>query len=102
MFDIAELVLYLLHNGVNTDAVSCCLRFLLFTYDACWNLASGLFCDPQNGSKNNTQIRANKSEGALCAFSVVGLNSVSECGTKFGATFGVVVVVAVAMVKRKW
>ena len=38
-------------------------------------------------------------DAVLCAFRLVGLNFVSDCGTKIGATFGAVIVTAVAHMK---
>ena len=49
---------------------------------------SGVVFAPRNGSKNEAQIRANKSEGALSAFRVVGPDFVSKCGPHFGVTAG--------------
>ena len=49
---------------------------------------SGVVFGPPNGSKNEAQIRANKSEGALSAFTVVGPDFVSKCGPHFGVTAG--------------
>ena len=65
-------------------------------------MARVLFCDPRNGAKNKNEIEANKFEGALCAFTVVGINSVFECGTKFGATFRVAVMWSVGMMMSFW